>query len=138
MGQLNVTQIVANIAPGVMARVLRDALQQQREDGDRDVGMDAMRRPMKHWPQAQPALHVAPTLLDPLQLLVAERHVGRHERVVVAVHDELAVAPLGGGDGLAVDRNPMASLLEIAPIALAGAQSTDLVPKKRTPRGTVI
>ena len=71
------------------------ALEQQREDRDRHMSVDAVRGPVVHRSQLQPALHVAPGLLDALQLLVAQRHVLGAEGVVVAVDYELAIESLG-------------------------------------------
>jgi hypothetical protein len=65
--------------------------------------MDAVRRPMEHGPQLQPALHVTPGLFDALQLLVVQRHVLGAQSVVVTVDHELAVELLGGSDLVAIE-----------------------------------
>jgi hypothetical protein len=44
--QLNALEVVADVAPGVLAGVLDDPFKQQREHGDGDGGMDTMDRPV--------------------------------------------------------------------------------------------
>ena len=96
-------QIVADVAPGVTARLLGDALEQQRQHRQRDVRVEAMWRPVIHGAQLQAALQRAPRDFDPLQLLVAEREIGGRERIVVRVNDELAVEPLEFGNASGID-----------------------------------
>jgi hypothetical protein len=79
---------------------------------------------VKHRTQLEPALQRAPALLDPL-LLVAEYHVFGAQRVVVAVHHELAVEAFERGDGLTVNRQAPPGVLEVATVALAAAQRAD-------------
>jgi hypothetical protein len=49
-------QIVLDVASAVGASLLGDALEEQREDGERDVGMDPVRRPVIDRTQLQAAL----------------------------------------------------------------------------------
>lgn len=63
--------------------MLGDGPEEGREDGERDVRMDAVRRPVKDWSQLQTTLRRAPGDFDALQLLVAEREIGSGQGVVV-------------------------------------------------------
>ena len=63
----------------------------------------ARRRPVKHRPHLQTILHRPPGLFHPLLLFVPQRHVFNRERVIVAMHHELAVKVLQVGHRLAVN-----------------------------------
>ena len=95
-------------------------------DRQRDVGVDAPRHAMVYRAQPQFAFQLTPGLLHAVQLLVAQRQVLGAERFVVAVHHELAVAPLRRLDLGAVDaRMPTPGQAQIPPVATAGAQFAD-------------
>src|SRR3974390_437475 len=49
-------EIVFDVAPGIGASLFGDALEEQRQDGERDVGMDPVRRPVIDGTQLQAAL----------------------------------------------------------------------------------
>src|SRR5574340_1038626 len=124
LGELDVLEIIADVAPGVLAGVLDGALQEEGEHRDGDMGMDAVGRPVKHRTHLQAALHGAPGLFDTLLLLVTQRHIFRAEGVVVAVDDELAVEALKLGDGLTVDGQSGLGLLQQPPVAGAADKRT--------------
>ena len=44
--QLDLLQVVTDVAPGVTTRLLGDPFEPQRQHGEGDVRMDAMRRPV--------------------------------------------------------------------------------------------
>jgi hypothetical protein len=91
LSQFDLLEIVADVAPGIDAGLLGEALQEEREHGEGDVGVDAVRRPMVDGTQLQATLQLSPGNLHALQLLVAEGEVGGTQGIVVAVHDELPV-----------------------------------------------
>ena len=67
--------IVTDVSPGVPAGALGDPFEQQRQDRERHVSPDPLRREVIDGSQPQPALQPPPRFLHPLQLLVAERQV---------------------------------------------------------------
>ena len=71
---------------------------------------------------SQRALHVPPGLLHANHLLVAQRHVLGRERVIVAVHEELAVIALGRLDRLSIQLQALLAQLEVSPPAAGAAQ----------------
>ena len=76
--------------------------------------------------QPQPALERPPGFFDPLQLLVAKRHVFGAERVVIAVDHELAIEPGHGLDlGLIDPGHAGLAQAQIASITATGAQRAD-------------
>lgn len=82
---MNLFEVVADIAPCILTRVLGGSLQQQGQDGDGDVGVNAMRRPVEHRAHLQSALHRPPGFFHALLLFVAQRHVFGRQGVVVAM-----------------------------------------------------
>src|SRR5581483_7842835 len=75
--------------------------------------------------EADPALELAPTLLDPQQLLVAQGHVLGREGVVVAGDDELAIVAGRCPDGSPVQAEaPALQLAQVGPKAEARHQLT--------------
>ena len=87
--------------------------------------MNAVGCPVEHRPHPQPALHHPPGRLHPLLLLVAERHVFSRERVIVAMHHELAVKARQFSHRPAVDRQALFRFLQQAPVAGAGTQGAN-------------
>ena len=123
--QFHLLEIVTDVAPGIVAGMLRNPFEQQGQHGQRNMRVNPMRRPVIDRAQLQPAFEAAPRLLDALQLLVAERHVLATERVVIAMDHELAVEP-GGSLDLGLIDHGLAGLAQaqIAPITATGAQRT--------------
>ncbi len=126
LGQLDLLEVVADVAPGVAAGLLGHALDEQGQHGQEHMGLDALGGEVEHRAHPQPALELAPGLLDAHELLVAQRQVLGRQRVVVAVHDELAVVLLGGAHRGAVDAQLAgAGATQVAPVAAAGEQAHD-------------
>ena len=105
--------------------MLGSSLEQQGQDGDGDVRMNAMRCPVKHRAHPQPALHRPPSLFHPLLLFVTKRHVFRCQRVIVAMHHELAVEALQLGHRLSVDHQAALCFFQQASVTGTGPQGTD-------------
>ena len=125
MNKFYLPKIVADVPPAVAAGVLRNSLKKKRQKRKPNMRTDPMRRPVIHWPHLQYALHVTPGSLHSNQLLVSESHVLGTERVIIAVHYELAVIPGGSlhrslvDSEAAVFKHP-----QIPAIPSARAQST--------------
>src|SRR5687768_2734389 len=75
LDDLDRVELRDEVAPGVAGADLGDALEQQREHRDRDVGLDPPGPVVEHRPHAQTALELAPALLDAEELLVPEREI---------------------------------------------------------------
>lgn len=71
-----------------------EGAQATRQNRDGDVRMNAVGRPVGHRSHLQTALYRPPDFFHPLLLFVAQRHVFSRERVIVAIHHELAVEAL--------------------------------------------
>jgi len=119
-------QIVFDVAPGIGAGLLGDALEEQRQDGERGVVVDAGWGPVIDGTELRAAPQGAPRDLDALQVLVAEREIGGTQGVIVAVDDELAIELLEDGHVLGVDAR-LAGLgkSQVTAVASCGAQLSD-------------
>ncbi len=73
---------------------------------------------MEYRTHLQATLHRPPSLFHALLLFVTQRHILSGERVIVAVHHELAVKALELRHRLGVDCQALHGLLEQAPVTL--------------------
>ncbi len=85
----------------------------------------AMRCTVKHGAHLQPAFHRPPSLFHPLLLFVTKRHVFRCQRVIVAMHHELAVEALQLGHRLSVDHQAALCFFQQASVTGTGPQGAD-------------
>ena len=53
--KLNAFQVITKIPPGIAASMLGSSFQEQRQDSEGDVRVNAMRRPVKYGAQSQAA-----------------------------------------------------------------------------------
>src|SRR5882672_2404211 len=126
LNNLDSVELRDEVAPGVAAADLGDALEEQREDRDRDVRLDPPRSPVEDRPHAQATLELVPALLHAQELLVAERQILDSEGVVVGGDHPLAVVARGLGDGSAVDAElATGRLSQVAAVATTGEQRAD-------------
>lgn len=129
--QLHVLQIIQDIAPRILTSALNGTLKHKCQHRDGDMRVDTVRCPVEHRPHLQTTLHRPPSLFHPLLLFVAQRHVFSRERVIVAIHHELAVKALQVGHRLAVNRRTLFRFLQPAP-PVAGAAAKGADPSGRT------
>src|SRR5688572_29613908 len=80
--EVHAVELVAQVAPGVVAGGLGEADEQQRQPAEQDVGADAVLQAVVDGTQLERGLHVPPGALDLEQLLVAEGDVLGRQRGV--------------------------------------------------------
>src|SRR5680860_1281163 len=96
-------EFVAQVAPGVVAGVLGDAGDQQREPAQQYVRPDALLELMPNGSKIEVELEISPPTFDFEQLLVAQRDVLGGQGRIRGAQQELAVELGVSGDGGPVD-----------------------------------
>jgi hypothetical protein len=85
-----------DVAPGVLAGLLGHALEEGTQDREAHVGVDAVGDPVGDRSQADPALELAPALLDRQELLVARKIRSTRAREQIArPPEDLPLEPAG-------------------------------------------
>src|SRR5215211_8086514 len=126
--QVHAVELVAQVAPGVVAGGLGDADQQQGEPAQDHVGADAVFEAVVDGAELEGGLHVPPAAFDFEELLVAEPDVFGGEGGVRGAQQELAVEALLGADGGPVDAQQPAGGAAQEPAQPGGQTAGEAIP----------